>query len=227
MPASHPRNLSSEKYVLLEVADTGCGMNEMMTNRIFDPFFTTKSTGRGLGMAVVLGIVRGHDGTIKVESQTGKGSNFRLFFPAVSDENIRLKKELPVTGELPESGIDGTVLLVDDEEGVRNVAEAMLECIGFEVLTASNGHEALEVLKENRQRINCVMLDLTMPGISGFETFGEMQKIVPNIKVIITSGYNEKDVSDRTIMNDLAGFIQKPYSIKMLSKQLSEVLDKP
>lgn len=218
-------DLSSEKYVLLEVTDTGCGMNEMMISKIFDPFFTTKSTGRGLGMAVVLGIVRGHNGTIKVESQPGKGSKFRLFFPAASDENIYSKRITPVTGELPESGIGGTILLVDDEEGVRNVAVDMLECIGFEVLTASDGHEALEVLKENRQRIDCVMLDLTMPGISGVETYEEMRKIVPDLKIIIASGYNEADMSNRTIMNDLAGFIQKPYSIEMISKKLREVLE--
>ncbi len=220
-------DLSSEKYVLLEVADTGCGMDKMMISRIFDPFFTTKSTGRGLGMAAVLGIVRGHNGTINVDSQPGKGSNFRLFFPAASGESIYSKKKIPVIGELPESGIDGTVLLVDDEESVRNVAEDMLECIGFEVLTASNGHEALEVLKENRQRINCVILDLTMPGISGFETYKEIQKIVPDIKVIITSGYNEKDVSNKIILKGLAGFIQKPFSIQALSKKLREVLEKP
>jgi len=220
-------DLSAEKCVLLEVTDTGCGMDEMMISRIFDPFFTTKSTGRGLGMAVVLGIVRGHNGKIKVESQPGKGSRFRLFFPVTEDENIYLEKKSPVTGNLPELVFDGTVLLVDDEEGVRNVTGEMLKCIGFDVLTASGGHEALEILKENRQRINCVMLDLTMPGISGEETYRRMRKIVPDLKVIIASGYDEEDVSHRTIMNGLAGFIQKPYDIKTLSEKLREVLEKP
>ncbi|OGV45744.1 MAG: hypothetical protein A2X46_09585 [Lentisphaerae bacterium GWF2_57_35] len=214
--------LPEGRYVCLEVSDTGCGMNEETMKRIFDPFFTSKFTGRGLGLAAVLGIVRGHQGALKVQSHPGQGSTFRLFFPAVAGA-AEYRPAEPVSTDTWQG--QGYFLLVDDEETVRAVGKRMLSWLGFEVLTAENGIEALELFRQYSDRIAGVLLDLTMPHMNGEDTLQELKKIRPDVRVILSSGYAEQEISRRFDGKGIAGFIQKPYQVESLKRTLQKVLE--
>jgi two-component system cell cycle sensor histidine kinase/response regulator CckA len=210
--------LPEGKYVVLEVADTGCGMDQGTIAKIFDPFFTTKFTGRGLGMAAVHGIIRGHKGAINVYSEPGKGSIFKIILPASMSQAFA---QPVIENDSAWQGI-GTVLLVDDEEDIRNVGCEMLEALGFDSVSANDGIDALEIFKLNPS-IKIVILDLTMPRMDGEQTFNELRKLNPGIQVIMSSGYNEQEVTQKFVGKQLAGFIQKPYRVSALREVLSTI----
>jgi len=210
-------------YVYVEIADSGCGMDTATLERIFDPFFTTKFTGRGLGLAAVLGIVGRHKGIVKVQSERGKGTAFRVLFPA---SGKRVAQIAPGEAAPPWRGT-GAVLLVDDEEPVRRVAGRMLERCGFRVMAAGDGREAVGLFREHSGEIACVLLDLAMPQMNGEETFRELRRIQPDVRVVLASGYSDSEVMDRFAGGGLAGFIEKPYELSALSALLQKVLAEP
>ncbi len=223
--------LPEGQYVYVDVHDTGSGMDKETLSRIFDPFFTTKFTGRGLGLAAVLGTVRGHKGGIIVESVPGVGTTFRILFPAgpdaASTSTNRQEAVAPAQTEdtaRDDGHTDGTVLLVDDEATVRKVTQQMLERAGFSVLTASDGLKAIDTYRKNSDDIVCVLLDLTMPNMGGEETLKRLLRIRPDVRVIMSSGYGELEVVERFADQGLAGFIQKPYLSAKLVTKLREVL---
>ncbi len=215
--------LSPGLFVTLEVSDTGIGMDKETLARLFEPFFTTKFTGRGLGLAAVLGIVRGHKGALKVYSEPGKGTTFKALFPAVGFGG----GHLPATGESDEADWSGagTVLLADDEETIRALGKRMLERLGFQVLLAADGRAALEMYALHRDEIVLVILDLTMPRMSGEEAFREMRQIDPKVRVLMSSGYAENDILSRFAGKGAAGFIQKPYTLAMLRERVRSALE--
>ncbi len=209
------------RYVFLEVNDTGCGMDKATLTKLFDPFFTTKKTGRGLGLASVLGIVRGHRGAIRLYSEVRRGTSFKILFPAADgpadDLSLRTESPAPWRGH-------GTVLVVDDEEVVRITARRVLEHFGFTVLTSVDGLEAVATFRQHAEEIVLVLLDMTMPHLSGEETFRELRRIRGNVLVLLTSGYNEQESTQSFSGKGLAGFIQKPYRPVDLLAKIREIL---
>ncbi len=211
-----------EPCVVLEVSDTGCGMDMETKSKIFEPFFSTKFTGRGLGLAAVLGIIRGHGGGVSVKSKPGSGTTITIVFPA-SSQLIKPVEDVPE--ERTATKATGTILLADDEEVVRSIASRYLERLGYDVLTAEDGLEAVRIFKEHQDEIDYVVLDLTMPNMDGQEAFAELRKIRGDLQVILSSGYSEYELKDRFEGTGMAGFIQKPYPMASLGKKLAEVRD--
>jgi len=213
-------NIKEGLYVCLEIADTGCGMDKETLSKIFDPFFTTKFTGRGLGMAAVLGIVRGHNGASKVYSEPGRGTTFKILLPASSRP-----AELYNVSTLPADDWqgDGTVLLVDDEETVRGIGSEMLKELGYTPVTAVDGRDAVETYKQH-PGISLVILDLTMPHMDGEQCFRELKRMNPDVKVIMSSGFNHQEVTQKFAGKGLAGFIQKPYKQSALREVIKTTI---
>ena len=213
--------LNPGRYVWLQVEDTGQGISEDHIDRIFDPFFTTKFTGRGLGLSAVLGIMSSHGGAVKIVSRPCEGSSFRALFPA----SAGVKEEIsePVLSSSEFRG-EGSVLFVDDEPLIRSVAEAMISEIGFNVISAEDGLDGLNMFKESMHEIRLVILDLTMPNMDGDEVFREIRKLKQDIPVLISSGYNENEILARFSDTVPDGFLKKPYSAAQLEGKIRTIL---
>jgi signal transduction histidine kinase len=215
--------IASGQYVTLEVHDTGVGISPDVVSKIFDPFFTTKFMGRGLGLAAVKGIVRAHKAAIKLYSKPGQGTTFKLLFPASRE---RARNTESRTAEQDSLTGSGTVLVIDDEEIVRRTAQVTLERFGYKVLVADDGIQGVKRFRELAAEIDIVLLDMTMPVMSGEETFRELRLIRPEVKVILSSGFNEVEAISRFTGKGLAGFVQKPYTSVRLARAVKSVLDR-
>jgi signal transduction histidine kinase len=218
-----PYRIEKGPYVRLSITDTGIGMDQPTLQRIFEPFFTTKKMGRGtgLGLASAYGIVKNHGGFIDVESEPGKGTTFHIYLPAS-------EKSVVVDGERPEEIFKGkeTVLLVDDEQMIIEVGQEILFALGYKVLVATNGYEAVQIFQKRWNAIDLVILDLIMPGLSGGETFDQMKNINPGINVLLCSGYSLNGQAMEILDRGCNGFIQKPFKLRELSIKLREILDR-
>lgn len=217
-----PGQVRPGSYVALEVHDDGPGIDPESRARVFDPFHTTKATCQGLGLSLVLGIVRSHGGGIDVQCPPGQGTSVRLLFPALGS----VPEATPTTARSAPALMirGGTILVVDDVEVVRAATRNALECYGFDVLVACGGEEAVEIFREKAATIDCVLLDMNMPDIDGRETFDRMRAIDPDVCTILTSGSPESETADRFTSGGLAGFIQKPYALEELIGLFDEVL---
>ncbi len=213
-------SLPEGEYAFVEVVDTGSGMDAETVQRMFDPFFTTKSQGLGLGMAAVLGIVRGHRGAIRVDSRPGEGTTIRSLFP-VFDGNVQADDTNADVGEVDGSGL---ILVADDDAAVRSAAVSVLEAAGFTVLQAVDGCEALTIAQENRADVRLILLDLSMPCISGKEVFARLRLDGNNVPVILSSGFDEEDISDLSEHGGSAQFLHKPYRASDLVEKVGETL---
>jgi PAS domain S-box-containing protein len=212
-----PLEIPPGHFIRISITDTGVGMDQGTRQRIFEPFFTTRAMGRGtgLGLAAAYGIIRHHGGFINAYSEEGQGTTISVYLPSVMQENHMEQTKQP---ELPTGR--GVVLLVDDEAIIIDIGQQMIERLGYEVLTASNGEEALGVYAENRERIDLVILDLIMPGMSGDETFNRLIHAYPEIKIILSSGYSINGKISDMLTRGAVGFIQKPFSMHELAENL-------
>jgi len=229
VPAAYRRPIGWQPcdpaYACLAVADTGCGIADKDIDKLFDPFFSTKFTGRGLGLPFILGIMRSHNGAVTVESKLGRGSIFRVFLPVAAEEAPCALDRVASEREI-ETG--GTVLLVEDDASVCNVASAMLASCGFVVHAAADGSQAVALFRQHKDAICCVLCNLTMPGMDGWQTIAALRQIAPDIPVVLTSGYDEDSamVGDHPAWPQV--FLSKPYHTKSLRAALNQaMLGKP
>ena len=213
--------LQDKAYACLRVADTGSGIAAGDIEKLFDPFFSTKSIGRGLGLAVVLGIVRSHCGAVTVESEPGRGSVFRIFLP-ISAAAVCSKPGLGA--QIPQVAGGGTVLVVEDEPGVRVVVGLLLERRGFKVLTAEDGVAAVELFQQHQDEIGCVLCDLTMPRMNGWQTLTALRQLAPGIPVILASGYSEVQAMQGQHDELPQAFLSKPYQAKELGEAIARAM---
>lgn len=222
LPDLRPPNeqLPPGEYVYLEVLDNGSGMDEQMVRRIFDPFFTTKFTGRGLGLAAVIGIVRQHKGAVQVRSVPGRGSSFRVLFPVSGEAPSRIA-EGRSHGDLHGTG---TILVVDDEELIRTFTKSALESFGYTVLLAEDGSEGIRLLRDKVRGLGLVLLDVALPGLNGLETLERIRAIRPDVPVIVCSGLGDVDVAARFAGKDVAGFVAKPYTIRQIAQKVKDCM---
>ena len=211
-------------YVLLAVSDTGVGMDAATTERVFEPFFTTKEVGKGtgLGLATVYGVVKQHGGFIHLYSELGKGTTFRIYLPATSGAP---EPREPKTDERTPKGTE-TILLAEDNEGLREAAHEMLQRLGYRVILASNGAEAIELFKANSRQIDLVILDIVMPHLSGPAAYSQMAAIQPDLRAVFATGYTAETASLNSTLEKGVPILQKPYSMKNLGQIVRGTLDR-
>jgi PAS domain S-box-containing protein len=216
-----PYKVEPGKYVKITVADTGVGIDKETKERIFEPFFTTKEMGRGtgLGLASVYGIIKNHGGYINVYSEKEQGTTFSIYLPA-SEKKIVEEKEIAVSFEKG----SGTILLIDDEQMIIDVGRELLSELGYEVMLAMSGPEAIEGYKKNHAKINLVIMDMIMPGMGGGETFDRLKEINSDVKVLLSSGYSINGQATKILQRGCAGFIQKPFNMNQLGEKIQEIL---
>ena len=214
----HGTDLECGTYVFVEVSDTGHGMDKDTAEHIFDPFFTTRFTGRGLGLAAALGIVQGHRGAIKLESTPGKGTSFQILLPALASADYSTA-DARDQEDVDEPAANLSILLVDDEEMVRNVGRRLLEKLGAKVQVAEHGKQAIELYDDS---IDLVILDLTMPVMDGVECLRQLRERHRDVCVLLSSGYSDDEVQRKYGNNDLAGFLPKPYNLDTLRRALAD-----
>jgi CheY-like chemotaxis protein len=210
------------RYMRLSVSDTGCGMSPEVQDRLFEPFFTTKgmSEGTGLGLATVYGIVKGHEGFIQVYSEEGRGSTFHVYLPAME----RTVEERKVEGLEWPTGTE-TILVVDDEDGVRALGQAVLEDCGYSVLMAEDGVQALEVYRAHRGEIALVVLDVIMPQMNGLECLQRLREMDPDVKVLISTGYTARDLAQELVAEGALGVVGKPFRIQDFATAVRTAID--
>jgi len=213
--------LPEGEYVCLTVRDSGVGMTPEIRNKIFDPFFTTKVDGQGLGLASVLGIVRDHCGGMHVESEPGRGTMFRLLFPMSAQRGTAVSPQHP--RQLADAA-GRLILVIDDEEPVREAIGDIMELHGVEVLTAVNGQDGLAVFGENKEEIQLVVLDMSMPGMNGVDTLHKLRQINPEVRVILSSGYSQQQIAPEVMVNGRTGFLAKPYNVETLVSKIWQYL---
>jgi len=218
-----PYKVQPGRYAKISITDTGVGMDETIRRRVFEPFFTTKEMGRGsgLGLASAYGIIKNHGGIINVYSEKGHGTTFTIYLPA-SEKKIVREKGMSV---MMVKGTE-TILFVDDEEMIRNVGQELLEELGYKVLIARDGEEAVNIYKANKDGIDLVILDMIMPGTGGGEAYDRLKGIDPGIRVLLSSGYSINGEAAKILERGCSGFIQKPFDMQGLSTKIREILDK-
>jgi two-component system cell cycle sensor histidine kinase/response regulator CckA len=217
-----PYAIGPGKYVRISVSDTGLGMDKATRERIFEPFFTTKAVGRGtgLGLASAYGIIKNHGGIINVYSEKGHGATFKIYLPASGKQLIKekIRHEAVLTGS-------EMILLVDDEKMVADISKDMLEKLGYKIVVATGGNEAIKLLKTIRNQVDLVILDMIMPDMSGGETFNRLRAIKPDVKILLSSGYSLNGQASEIMQRGCNGFIQKPFNMKQISRKIREILD--
>ncbi len=207
------------EYVCLTVRDSGVGMTSEIRNRIFDPFFTTKEDGQGLGLASVLGIVRDHRGGLHVESEPGRGTAFRLMFPISKQREPETAAPTPFYLS-PVTSSNGLILVIDDEQPVREAIVDIMDLHGIEVVTAVNGQEGISLFTQHKDKIQLIVLDLSMPGMNGVETLNKLRQIDPDIRVILSSGHSQQQIAPEVMVNCRTGFLPKPYDLDTLLSKI-------
>jgi signal transduction histidine kinase/CheY-like chemotaxis protein len=219
----HGKEIPPGNYVCLEVTDTGCGMDEETKWRIFEPFYTTKFAGRGLGMSAVLGIINSHNGALQLFSQVGKGTTFKVYLLAQKSNSTGEEDQIH-TPLVPWHG-SGTILLVEDEDQIRYIANELLTMFGFTVLEAVNGKEALDLYQKNTTDITLVLTDMGMPVMDGYALLPALKQLNPKLPIIVSSGFGDADVTSRIGSDNIAGIISKPYNPSQLREILKRVLE--
>ena len=211
------------QYAIISVKDTGIGMNKTTQDHIFEPFFTTKEVGKGtgLGLAMVYGTIKQHNGFITVHSELGTGTTFKIYLPLASTHKLHTE----ITDAVTIARGNETILLIEDDAAVRRVTKALLEHLGYGIIEASNGEQGIELYLKNRDKVQLVITDIIMPKLSGKDVHDELRKFKPDVKILFMSGYTADIIQQKGFENERANFISKPLKVEELSRKLREVLD--